>query len=239
MKATLLTAALMKSALDAKDVDTLLPDKSNLVSQALLMPGAQRRAGRAAGLAESLGNEAGMATQYPVTSRALAVAGGGALGTLAGGVLSSNLSDPNSINYNNNVQCGLSYGAGLGALGGVLVDTILRIRQEKKIKAEALASLAGGTKPTAALDNGSPLASLVSGVHQQGRADIADTVAHGRRTAKGNPVMTALGILNRIPGGALVGAAPEMGGSLMNFGAAQARIDSAKPRAETSDVRSR
>jgi hypothetical protein len=222
-----LTLTLCKIALNEADVDRLIPDNLNLQgkgSEALLMPGAYRTAGRAAGLAESLGNEVPMTVKHPRTTRWLLQTMGLGLGMTAGGVVGSALGK--GENGMEDAKLGLG-GMGLGGLlgyaGSSLYDSRNRREQVKEVKEKAKQDLRAGEYASPAIGQGSLLSSLVSGVHQQGRADTAETIALGKKNFKGNPGMAASQLLGLSP--------LTMIGSILNTGEARGRINNATPQA--------
>ncbi len=221
------------ASLEPYDVERLIPEGSNLLSDFFLMPGAQRRAGRATGLADSLGEETDYSVRYPKTHRLFAGTAGGlagaTLGGIGGGLLGGVFDDEGSHDSAvGGAAVGAAGGAGIGALAGALLDTAMRRRGILETKDKAVDSIAGGRSPSPAIGKGSLLASLASGVHQQGRADTSEMIAHGKRRFDGNPVMSGLQIAG------MVGAPVQpisMIGSVMNYANSAGRIDGAKPTA--------
>jgi hypothetical protein len=221
---------LRKQAFQEADIERLLPEDSSRVSDFFLMPGAQRRAGRARGLAEAFGNEADLGVQYPKTQRVILGALGAGLGAAVGGALGgSSPADASPKDRLGRELGGTSAGAFVGGAAGILLDTVLRRRAIRDTKGDALRDMREGEQATPAIGRGSRLAALVSGVHQQGRADTAEAIAHGRRSFEGNPAMTALTAAGLIPGLDLLTAIPKAVGSAANYGEARRRIAAARP----------
>lgn len=230
-----LTVTLCKVAFGKTDVDRLIPDETGVVgaaSDAMLFPSAQRRAGRARGLAESLGNAVPMSVNSPATSRVLHSIGGGGLGAVLGGAIGHLL--PNNQNNSqrvDNTRSGILAGGSLGTVLGLVYDTMKRRRQVLGVKQEALEDMADGKDPSPAIGRGNPLAALASGVHQQGRADVAQAIALGKKNFRGNPVMTALQVAGYLP---MVGGPAgfaQMAGSGFNYMDSSTRLENSEPRA--------
>jgi len=223
-----LALVLYKVALNEADVDRLIPQKLDLQglgSETFLLPGAYRRAGRATGLAESLGNEVPMTVKHPRTARWLLQMLGGGLGLTAGAVVGSALGKEDDSAYDQAAK-----GLGGQAIGGLLgmgaasiYDSANRRQQVKAVADKAKQDLRAGEHASPAIGQGSLLSSLVSGVHQQGRADTAEAISLGKRNFKGNPGMAAAQLLGLAPVSAI--------GSILNTGEARGRIDGATPQA--------
>lgn len=218
----------LKQAFDKSDVDKLLPDDAGTVSDFLLFPSAQRRAGRARGLAESLGNDVPFHVNLPRTSRMLGALIGAGAGGAAGYGIGHQLDQKDGGGVENTVN-GLRIGAALGGLSSLILDTIVRRRKVLEVKEQALDSMAHGAVPTPAIGKGNALAALVSGVHQQGRADTAEAIAHGRKHFPGNPLMTALSIASMVPYVGTGAGLAQGVGSVHNYMDSRQRMDGTTP----------
>lgn len=222
-----LTITLHKVALNQADVERLLPEKLNLQglgSETFLLPGAYRRAGRATGLAESLGNAVPMAVKHPRTARWLLQLLGTGVGMTAGATIGHALgNEEDAYGGATKMLGGQVLGGLLGATAASVYDSANRREQVKAVKQKALQDLQAGEHASPAIGQGSLLSSLVSGVHQQGRADTAETIALGKRNFKGNPGMAASEMLGVTPLSII--------GSILNTGEARGRIDGATPQA--------
>lgn len=202
-------------AKEASQVDPSVIGQSNLFSDALALPGSDRRAGRAAGLAEGLDVDAPATVKYPSTTRLLrkllTTGAGVGLGHLA------TKDDPE------NHRAGMAVGGGAGFATGMIWDALARRKALAETRTRLEQAVAEGRKARPILNSGSLLASLVSGVHQQGRADAAEHLSYGRRNFQGNPAMTAA---NFIPGGGVI----EAPGSLLNYIDSARRLRNARPQ---------
>ena len=244
--AVLCALGIYKRAFDASNIDSLLPDNPGVggaLNDFLLMPGAQRRAGRASALAESLGEDAPMSVDYPTTSRMLhalvGAAAGAGLGAGASAITNGLAGDSDKhpggdtwspTNGERRMMIGTGAGGAIGSLLGALVDTASRRKSIKKIKGDSALDLAAGAAPSTALHKGNPIAGLISGVHQQGRADTAESIAFNKKKFRGNPVMTALQIAGNVPYAGVLAAPPHMVGSVANYLDARDRMAGSKPQ---------
>ena len=206
-----------KSAATTEDVDRLLKNDGigAHIEDALMLPGSRRRAGRAAGMADSLGNDAGSSVTHPRTTRALAAILGAGIGGVAGHHLDKAQGDPAN---------GTLKGTYAGAAGGASIASILtglvRRHETKRVGEETKKDLAAGEKPTPNIGKGSLLGAIRSAEHEQGRADTAETIATGRRRFEGNPGLTLLEALG-IPLG--------LPANVVNAADARSRLDRANP----------
>lgn len=213
----IIATALVKKALDESDIEKLVPG-GNTASGIFNMPGEQRRAGRARGIAESLGNEVPLAVDHPMTHMALY----GIPLSVAGGLAGRALGDK----YFGISEAPLVQLAGtmLGGLGGGALAYHLRRKAMERVKEKAVQDLAEGKVPDGNLQPGNVLASLISGVHQQGRADAAEAIRTGKTDFEGNPVMTGLAAGSYVPGVSYLTSLPHAAGSAVNFQRAKKRL---------------
>lgn len=196
------------------------------LSDLALLPGGYRRAGRSDATAELLGTDRKFTTRHPVTAQLLNASAGGLLGGVGGGLIGNMVSD--------NDPQSTAQGATIGGLGGGLIGALLtglaRRRAMRETREEAEEVLGTGRSPRRRMETNALLSALVSGVHEQGRADTLEHSNDGRHSFEGNPVMSVLDATGRIP---YVGAlnAPALAlGSVLNTGQARQRIRGANPQ---------
>lgn len=206
-----------KSAATTDDVDRLLKNDGigAHIEDALMLPGSRRRAGRATGMADSLGNDAGSSVTHPRTTRALAALLGAGIGGVAGHHIDKAQGDPG-----NGTLKGI-YGGAVGGAGiASLLAGLVRRHETKRVGEETKKDLAAGEKPTPNIGKGSLLAAIRSAEHEQGRADTAENIATGRRRFEGSPGLTALEALG-IPLG--------LPANVVNAADARSRLDRSNP----------
>ena len=152
---------------------------TNALSKLLMMPGTYRQHGRISALQEAAGQEPGLAMSLPMTHRALAALPLAVVGTATGGMLGSG--DPyNQIR-------GMAIGGGLGALAGTGLAAYL----ERLARIKAIKQLEGASF-THSPEKGNILSMLVSGVHQDGRADTAEVLAGKEMKPQNTALMSGL-----------------------------------------------
>ena len=217
---TLIKSSALAEPMFKNDVQRyLLENRPGFLSELLMLPNAQRDTGRLSGLAEidGLMEDQNMSVRYPATHRGLSFGLGAIGGGLLGGLIGSKVS-PDKKNL------GVGLGAAGGALIGAFVDTMRRRKEKNRIEMEIHRNRTASHFPlNSELKAGNPLAQLVSGVHQQGRADALEFVA-GKRKFEDNPNMQALDILSKIPYVGGVMNIPLMVGQSINYQKAQDRI---------------
>ena len=168
-----------------------------------------------------------MSLRYPFTARNLATLAGSAIGGISGGLLGSKFRKyPDTGTTDNYWAEGITGGAVAGGALGLLLQTLYRRRAERGSKERALDAVEDGEDFSSVIPQGSRLAGLVSGVHQQGRADTAEAIGMGRRRFGGtwqHPMMALTQLAGFQPG--------YMAGSAFNTIEARERLRDAKPRA--------
>lgn len=203
------------------EVQTNLREKTpGFLSELLMLPNAQRDTGRLSGLAEleGLSEEQNMSVRYPTTNRAISMG----LGALGGGALGA-LASKGATTEKQMLGSGL--GVAGGAALGAFIDTMMRRKEKKRIESEVHSNRTTTHYPfNTELKPGNPLAQLVSGVHQQGRADSLEFIT-GKRKFADNPNMQTMDILSKIPYIGGVMGIPLMAGQAVNFHKAQDRMN--------------
>lgn len=223
------TSSLLKTALSEEEINRLLPEKTNPFANYFYLPSAQRRAGRARGLAELHGVDVPFSVNLPATHNAMWMAPGMLAGGLAGAVLADKFTKPEAslAELASNRSVGTGGGVVAGGLLGLLGAAIMRSRAIRKVKSE----VANKDLRYGELEPGSWLPALVagSGVHQQGRADALEAVNRRKRTFAGNPYMTGFQLASMVPGAGMPFQLASGVGSLANLSRANRRIEKASP----------
>lgn len=169
----------------------LLKEKPDFIEKILMLPSDQRDSGRYAGLAEYADEPANLTVKYPNTSRALATGIGGLTGAALGALAGSKLTT-NPENTAVNTLSGGAIGTTAGALIGAFIDTMLRSKEKKRLAPRLEIAPFFGENGTWNIKDPNLLASLVSGSHQQGKADAAE-IAAGMTPEKSNMNMRNIG----------------------------------------------
>lgn len=228
-----MTTTLWKAAarLDEKQIESLLPgDNGGVIRDYFMTPSSLRRAGRAAAMDEARGEDPPLSLSHPFTAATLATVPGTLVGAGLGGVLGGMIPVPEQSAETRGMQeafnqmLGAAGGATLGWAGTMLLQTLYRRKKEREAKARALEA-AGDNSYSALLPKGSILGSLLSGVHQQGRADVAEAVGLGRRRFKNHFQHPYMSIAQPL------GALPYSLGSVPNYIESRGRISNSAPRA--------
>jgi len=217
-------AAVLEPMFKNEVQQNLRENTPGFLSELLMLPNAQRDTGRLSGLAEledGLTEDQKMSVRYPATHRGISLG----LGAVGGGLLGALIG--NKINPEKT-----SIGAGLGAAGGgiigAFVDTMLRRKEKKRLEDEIHSHRGVTHYPlNTELVPGNPLAQLVSGLHQQGRADALEFIA-GKRKFDDNPHMQTMDIISKVPYVGGVMNLPLMVGQAVNFQKAQDRMRNLK-----------
>lgn len=197
---------MIKLALEEEKLQEFLKDRrgKDVLRELLLTPGVRREAGRVSGIGEQYGVSAGLSNRLPVTTRLLSTGAGAAVGSQLGRIIGEALGEsPNDYGYPTK---GTAIGAASGAgLGNVLHALAMR-RDQRRVREEVEEELPGGRKKH--LRSGNILAALVSGTHQQGRADSAEITSLGNTRFDGNPATSAAEVTGSLagPAAALLGA---------------------------------
>ncbi len=210
---------------DAAYINRILSEDKDpgIFSQLMLLPTTQRDAGRHQGLADMAGIDSDLAVSHPATSRTLLMGLAGAAGGYLGNQITKNKTPEERTT-------GTAYGVVAGALVGTFIDTMARRRAKKKLKQELLNNAENGGDLSPMLSPGNPAASLISGVHQQGRADALEGLNFGRNKFKGNPNMTVMQLAAGLPVVGPVAGLGNMIGSVGNYSESASRIANANPR---------
>jgi hypothetical protein len=209
---------LTKQANEKLDLSNLVNEetKPGLLSQIFLGPKYRRESGRVAGLAEAMGEDPSATIRYPVTSRAMNQIGGASLGSLIGAILSKGKA------------------AGLGGSVGAIAGTAKDIKDNEKEKARIVDMFNqkndSGNLTTKEIKPGSLLASLISGVHQDGRADASDFVSK-KQVPEANDKLQAIAELLNFTGiGTGISGPVSLGNSFVDFKNSERRINSNKQK---------
>lgn len=194
------------TALSEEQQQGLRSNRPNPLTEWLYFPSAQRQAGRAAALAEATGGEAPMNVRYPMTASALTTLGGGLAGSLLGGIAGqivnpggTKTENYGDVTYSYNTPSGAVPGAAIGGVGGALIASIINAALRRKNVARLMDENLGKKLDTSGMQPGSRLASLVSGIHQMGRADVVNAARKGTSRFDDNPRLRAGYIANMIP----------------------------------------
>ncbi len=170
---------LTKLAATLNPDDVVVPQKDRgifggVVSDLLLLPESQRRSGRISGMQEAAGIEPAMTQRYPVTSRILKSLVGSGIGLGVGSLIGSSISnDPDGIK-----RFTASIG---GATVGSLLAGVLDTMQKRRAETEALKQVSGSNDVNLRrIEKGNILASLMSGMHQKGRGEVAKALSGGQ-----------------------------------------------------------
>jgi len=222
-------------SLTPQEVDTLLPEQSPYWKDMFLTPEAYRRAGRAAGFSEATGGITPSDVRNPKATLATRSLIATPLGMILGGLLGSQLKTRTAMLDGSQVESNRT-GAGVmggGALGGLIAAVLsanARRKQEQEIREAAIQAATEGKplRPVLA-DSSNPLEALTSGVYAQGKADVAEAQAFGRRNFDGNKAMAALQAVGYLPGGSVLAAPLGMAGQMINHADASRRMSETKP----------
>lgn len=231
-----------KKRLKAAGAPDILPERPLLThgaSDLFLFPGAQRAAGRAAAVEEMAGNTPSLAISHPRTSGMLATG----LGSLAGASLGAGAIGAGALLNDGHISPGsplVQYGIPAGALAGSLLGSLASTAWRRKHYAKAQKTLKDKheTLDPNKVRPGNVLASLVSGVHQQGRADAMEGAKTQHAVHDNNPVMTTMEALKYVPvpgmsAGAAVGTTV---GSVHNYLKARDRINQMQGAKKAEEV---
>ena len=115
---------------------------------------------------------------------------------------------------------GAAVGASLGLVTGQILAALKFNKDKKEQQTRNPGRITGGD-----LTAGNPLAALASGVHQQGRADVAQALRGGGVGNNSNPLMTASALLGSIPYAGAPFALGHAGGSVSNYMDASDRFE--------------
>ncbi len=218
MRSRYLQAALLKAAaeLSAKDMSALLADRPNILSEYLLLPSADRRAGRARAAVEATGGDPSLLIKYPQLANLLygggATLAGGGLGALLGGAVGGVATVPaGGVGSAPGALFGAAAGAGLGATVGTVYTAFKRRKMIDELEKSLAGRSADASKvvPTYIAPHW-----LTRGVHMQGRADVKDVLERKGIKQPENPLMTAGAIGSLIPYVGPLAALGYMGGSV-------------------------
>ena len=209
---------LTKLAATLNPDDVVVPQKDRglfggVVSDFLLLPESQRRSGRISGMQEAAGIEPTMTQRYPFTSRILKSWAGAGIGLGAGSLIGSSISeDPAKI-----------FAASIGGLTvGSLLAGVLDTMQKRRAETEALKQVSESNDVNLKrIEKGNILASLMSGMHQKGRGEVAKALSGGqiKKDIKFNQIpMTLSAFIHPLPYGI---------GSAFNYAKSRKEIDKA------------
>lgn len=168
---------LTKLAATLSPDDIVVPQKergpfSGVVSDFLLLPESQRRSGRISGMQEAAGEEPTMTQRYPATSRVLKSFAGAGIGAGLGALIGSSI---------NSQPSDAAAGAVIGGVSGSLAGTILDVIQKRRAEKDALNQVRESKNvDLRRIEKGNILASLVSGMHQKGRSEVAKALSGGK-----------------------------------------------------------
>lgn len=213
---------------DAATIDDILPDDgvTGFLADVANMPSARRRAGRAAALAEAYQDEAGLTVSNPTATRAVS----GLLASLLGGAAGFTVGGMNKSDESPTRFAGAAIGAAAGGLTSSIVNAVLRRREIKRIKEEVMRRSAAGETPVPLRKNRSYLAALANGRHQQGRADVAEALAFGRKSFGRDRAVNAVEAAANLPILRLPLAGVNAVKSVVDWDDAGKRIEDAMPR---------
>jgi len=193
---------LTKLAATLNPDDVVVPQKDRglfggVVSDFLLLPESQRRSGRISGMQEAAGIEPTMTQRYPLTARLLKTFVGTGIGAGLGSLIGSSFS--NNDPYGTNVLSASFAGAGIGGTLANVIDVI----QKRRAEAEALKQVSESDDVNLRrIEKGNILASLVSGMHQKGRGEVAKALSGGqiKKDIKFDQIpMTASSFIHPLP----------------------------------------
>jgi len=219
--ASISASALIKIAAQLTDgqLQTLSAQApTGFLSETFLFPGADRRAGRARAIAEAQGTDVPLSVKLPRAANLLSTLGGAAAGSIAGGLIGG-AADPRL-----GAGPGALVGSGLGALTAGIINTIYRRRKATQI----FEGSKGKDLDVGKITVPSRLTSLTSGIHHQGRADVARALAGGTDKFPANNAMTAARALSMVPYLGLLAAPVAMGGSAVHTGSSREAIQNAQ-----------
>jgi hypothetical protein len=209
---TIIPTVLVKQAKGELNIDELVnkETKPGFFSKALLLPSYRRESGRVSGLAELMGENPGLSVSHPVSSRIA----NNLAGTSIGAILLAALTKGK----------GAGVGATLGWFGGSLNDTMNNTKEKERIleifdkKNKEGAGIGNSLKP------GNTLASLISGVHQSGRADALDFANKNKIPKADDRIQTAAELINLTGLATPISLPVALGNSYVDFSNAKRRI---------------
>lgn len=202
----------------SEKIEDILKEKPNFLEKIMMLPADQRDSGRYAGLAEYADEPANITVKYPNTSRVIATGLGGLTGAALGALAGSKLTI-NPENSKANTLGGGAVGTAAGAVIGAFIDTMLRSKEKKRLAEILPMGPFYGENGTWNIKDPNVLASLVSGSHQQGKADAAE-IAAGL-----TPEKSDMGIRNI---GSIIAPSIYPAVSLYDYSKAKRRIRDAK-----------
>lgn len=216
----------------AATLDSLIPEERGVtgaLADLASAPSSRRLAGRATGLAEAYDVDAGLAVTNPSSTRFLA----SLLGGLTGGGVGAVIADATHPEKGIRGQIGgASVGAAVGGLLSHIAHAATRRREIARVKKEIQAKLAEGATPQPVYNDSGPVAGLVNGAHQLGRADVAEALSFGRSKFDRNTTSSALELAASIP---LLGSLllpVTAANSAVDAQIARTRLDKAMPAAD-------
>jgi hypothetical protein len=215
--------------------DIVVPQKergpfSGVVSDLLLLPESHRRSGRISGMQEAAGEDPTMTQRYPATSRSLkSFAGlgiGGGLGALLGSAVASQ--------EGTNRGTGAVGGALVGGISGTLAGVILDVIQKRRAEEDALNQVRDSNDlDLRRIEKGNILASLVSGMHQKGRSEVAKALSGGGIKKNIKLDQVPMTVAPYIP---YVGPLASNIGSVVNYSNSRKEISKANKSEKTAGI---